>query len=292
MKKRNHYIPRFYLRLFSPDGSHVWIHTKNNPPEKKGIGLAGSQRGLYDEKTEEQLERLIEGTAAVTLRNVLQSRSINAEQKRVLARFISSMLRRVPQHKNMAVDPTIQKLANEYLANIDEGYILGLVGLRPEHLLMMSPQEQARTKAIVAQKLQEARAQLQETLRIPDRVYYLFNVLRPSALDDVLIKMGWHFFEAVDAEFVTSDDPLVAPTTGALRKGAQMVFPLSKTVCLVASAEQTTDCWTTAQDEQVRHLNRRIVAHAYLQVFAATDQLSAELTDLIASAQTFHRRSA
>ena len=290
-KKRNHFIPRFYLRLFSSDETFIWVHTRTQPPAHKGIGIAGSQRGLYDKKTEDDFEQQIEGKASIAIKHVVEAAAVTLDERKIIARFISTMLRRGPQHKPI-VDRFIQRRSAQMKALLNERHLLAQVGLAPEDVEKMSPEQREKTKQILAQKLREANEQLGTYEREPDPLFFRHNAYRESQLDDALVGMGWKLCYSALVEFVTSDDPVIMPIAGVKRPGAKLIFPLSRRACLIASPGWRGTEVIFAHHLEAHELNKWIVANAYEQIFASSKELHPELKNTIASAESFHRRSA
>lgn len=105
-KKRNHYLPRFYLKGFCDSNSRVWMYDKTNPmhPVDGAPGDMGLVKKLYHlennenakDEIENYFEKTVETPASPAFKRLLNKEFPNKTDKQKLSLFFGMLMVRTP----------------------------------------------------------------------------------------------------------------------------------------------------------------------------------------------------
>ena len=149
--KKEHYIPQFYLKQFSPDGKRIYqydvisqkqtsdpVPTKSICYEKNLYELKDDSGNIKYSNTIEKVLSVYEGEFAEIFRSIISKAQIKSnfytnsfltqEEKKLLIDFISTMVLRKPKCIKAAQDAAIESCENK-LTEIDAGNLALLLCL-------------------------------------------------------------------------------------------------------------------------------------------------------------------
>jgi hypothetical protein len=278
---RHHYVSRFYLRYFTDPSKpgYLWVYQKGNSQIWQGTpnGVASklhyhtiiTPTGQLDQETVEQLAQQIEGPAGKVTRKLVQSQLPTAAEKTVYAKFVALTMVRVPTFREPVQQrfvETVEDLVRTWTAEDSElGRQLRLLPdyredlpLDQFHRLLWSDEDLRRMVE-------------QNSLRVHNYI---------DRIADVLQRMHWTYLRASSAErFLTSDSPVMVLDTQQLRStpyidgmtvpSAQVSFPITPTLALVATWRNAPDHYEPGTTRQVKNINRLTVGAAR-EAYAST----------------------
>jgi hypothetical protein len=292
-KQRHHFLPQLYLKGFAADGevSRLWEFTKGgrfrpgpenrakyNPalvsiPKKAGMEIDGYALPLPDgsvdhDSYENQLAQL-EKPCDEIIRSLRRREPISASDKALLAAYMVLMIRRVPAGRQR-IRGLWPEVAGEHIEPIRREF-----GARYDQALAALTSDEVEDR----EKLEAARTEVFKLLDerlgngIP-REMELDLLVDPDAMPRVvgmLRSMSWQVFVAPDGKyFVTSDNPVhVRSENGGLNHpSAEVVFPISRDLALVASHHPVREAFKQATSQEVNEINRRVISQADRYVYS------------------------
>jgi hypothetical protein len=275
IKKRHHYLPRFYLEGFTKlDSNRLWVYEKGiheirpSTPEAEGYRkfyhAFVTDEGNRDTNTIEDYFEKIETKNGIIFAKIHKREKLTEQDRKGLALFVSFMLTRVPWFRS-----EIEKMAADHINHVgldaaisDFRISLGTIG----------------TALGIKPNISE-----QELRELPSRRGSVFSLAQifHVAIDffPKLLKLKWLFlFSSRDYKYVTSDNPLYfysASATGSLPRDdfhnndIEITLPLSKEVALIANRLNIQDGYGKAQAQQIKTLNKRTVMSATSYVYSS-----------------------
>lgn len=211
--KKHHFVPKFYLKLFSEDGLSINLF---NMRRRKKIISASLRNQCYrdyfygKEPTGEKALSQIEGAAANAIRRIIETKEIPAltsTDRTTLLLYIMVQYSRTGYRAD-----ALDEMADNFF------------------------------KYMLQHKLSE---ETKDSVKIGFKEPGSFGVAMAMDLYVLLIDLQWLLVEASDGqEFITSDAPVVlynqffndvkhGSNTGVATKGLQIFFPLSPKLMLV-----------------------------------------------------------
>ena len=274
-KRRHHVLPQLYLKGFMipSDEPHLWVYKSGQPfhpgygrttdnPFKQSVRLAGAERDFYadplpggskDFDTFENILESLEKPADPIFRKLRASERIDEKEKLVFAQYIILTMRRVWSSREEMTRRVTQP--GSY---------------RPtDHLFRKL--NVARTPKAEAD-IMEA---WQRIVKTPGVAVQFHNRLAAASPDSFLVvalqKMRWIFYVAPAGYcFVTSDNPAWHPKIGLGKSIAELSFPISASIALVATwSKCANEGFTNATAQIVREVNRRTIHSTEKNVFAS-----------------------
>ena len=227
----DHYLPQYYLKGFveSPDSEFVYRYEKGRDGFlHTSIKNVAHETKFYSKELESYLANEIEDPANSVLSKLREFQTISLSDKRLLARYIVTMIKRVPQNKQEArawlgniIDPTLDELA---------GTVRKIAETEPDK------------KDIAEKRLAEIEHLRKQKKIKPDDIWY--RTIPPEATPAInwaVESMTWQFFGTRDCVFITSDNPVFFfREIGVGNDSSELVFPVSTKVVLLGS-------WTPGQ---------------------------------------------
>jgi hypothetical protein len=274
-KRHHHVLPQLYLKGFTIPGDepHLWVYKSGQPfhpgygrttdnPFKQSTRLAGAERDFYadptpgggkDFDTFENILESLEKPSNSIFQKLRTSNEINEEEKTVFAQYVILMMRRVQSTR----DEMNRRVAQPG-------------SYRPtDHLF---------TKLDVA-RTPEAEAYVMEAWQriasTPGYGVQLHNRLAAASPDSfmcaALKNMRWIFCVAPAGYFfVTCDNPVWVPKVGLGKSIAELSFPISTSIALVATwNKRSREGFSIASEQIVKAVNRRTIYSAQNNVFAS-----------------------
>jgi Protein of unknown function (DUF4238) len=240
-KHRHHVVPRFYLEGFiSPDDpGALHMYEKGRPSARRLTPrVVASQEHFYtaellggvrDSNIVENVLKTLEDQAAPILRKTLQGEQLTAEERHLFAYFVATMYLRVPHFRsvNQQIQEERFKEQMRILVTDPRGRDWIEADIRRQE------EETGRTCSEDARDfLERPLVEGSFTFEIwPEDTMRLLPVAQEWGHD--LEGMQWTFLVADDAQFVTSDNPLVRvlrrPTSFSLVTSCVAVLHLTMT---------------------------------------------------------------
>lgn len=230
--KKNHFLPKAYLRGFSCDGEYIWTYSNlwAKSPRKANIRNAGQINKLYaipldnnemDCSTLEKLFNKIETPYPLIIEKILKRENLSDIDRAQLSQFIAIQFYRVPGMINN-INQSISELANHFIKSNDfEIKAMDHVGL--------------------------------------------LGLTAAEKVAKMIFNMKWKFFYAPkNIEFVTTDCPvsLSDPShksnlygIGFANRNIEVMFPVTKEVILIATWGHNDD--PELRNEMIAEINAK-----------------------------------
>ncbi len=248
----DHYLPQYYLRGFveSEDSEVIFRYEKGQGDYlRTGIKNVAHESKFYSDEVESYLANEIENRANPVLKKIRELRSVDAEEKRLLARYIVAMMKRVPHSKQEArrmlndmIDPALDELASTF---------------------RQIAENEPDLKSAAEMRLLEIQ-QIREQKKIKPEVIW-HRTIAPETTPQVswaVEAMTWQFFFTKSDAFITSDNPVFFfKEIGIGNDSSELVFPVSTKVVLLGSWMTNSKAgFHRAKEQQVREFNKRIAS--------------------------------
>lgn len=254
----HHYIPKAYLRLFGSvtDPDRVWMYDKKSGKTYHSLidEVAQKQR-FYRSDVESSLNVDVElpGTQAIKL--LLQGHSLSDQDRENVSRYIATMIKRVPYHREY-VNTTLYP---ELLARTAEEYRDNLRALKRRADIPAN---------IIDQKLAEtdvAEQKLLENMPLKVREIVADPSPQTASLDVVSTTLAGFHWQVMKCSgpsfFLTTDNPVY--------RHAEIVFPLSSTHCLHGDPTRPGKSLAFSKIDEKRAcgINRQTASNAHRYVY-------------------------
>jgi hypothetical protein len=250
-KHTDHYVPRFYLNEFAAKTNRrrapsVWLYDKENPaPRLVATSRIAKIKNLYsleqdgsiDDSLDDALKH-VESEAAPLFRSLRteQVSFIDLKKRYIFGRFVCFLACRIPQFRRNISILFQNRMKSRFVEALNK----------------------AGGQESLLRKLDRNTGQSWTAAEFLDWFNRMKIELKPGPFQYVLLEsamrmippfcsMNWHFLKSdSDKYFVTSDAPVVmynpeAPNAsiryGYLQKTIEIIFPVNKSLCLIA-------CWT------------------------------------------------
>lgn len=293
-KRKHHYIPVFYLENFTciPEDSvqtpWVWIFERGKKePYRKAPANAASETRFYDveglngklSSVVEDLLSQLESLSSEVLRKILVRQSLTQGERYAFAMFVVSMRVRIPYFKESFAQ-VVKDLARKFME---------MSALQPGLLEEYLREREARTGEKIEIDVEEWRKSIlseespyEITVNPGLIMRIMLDAIANEDLSQVLTDMQWNFLIAPEnSYFVTSDLPVVVVDPKNRTKGAgfkssasvELTFPLSATMCLLATWSREQDGYVETDQELLREINQRTCSYCTKYVFSSSHTL-------------------
>lgn len=277
IKKRHHYLPRFYLEGFTKlDSNRLWVYEKGireirpSTPEAEGYRkfyhAFVTDEGNRDTNTIEDYFEKIETKNGILFAKIHKREKLTEQDRKDLAIFISFMLTRVPWFRS-----EIEKMAAEHINRVgldaaisDFKISLDTIGTA----LGINPN-------ITEKELRELPTCRGSAFSLAQS-FHVANDFYPK-----LFNLKWLFlFSSRDYKYLASDNPIYFYSTSASgplprddfhNDDIEITLPLSKEVALTASRVNVPNSYGDAKAQQIKTLNKRTVISATRYVYSSID---------------------
>jgi hypothetical protein len=259
----HHYTPKAYLRRFTNADGGLWLHDRkrsvSNPTTVDGVG---HEVGLYSPKVESDLNLLVETPAHPVFEKIVSRQPLSAEDRRVLAKYIIVMYKRVPiaRDRNLANIPALaDELQTTLLRELDE-------------LSETDPTFDQWGEA----SRNEVKTYLKRVKENPSPALW-YNNIRPAKAgraEQTLLSMNWVFLHSKELQYLTSDNPVfIFDEIGIANPASELTFPISSSIALWATWQNEPDgSHRVALPAAVKQINRRTVHSSKRFVFSRDNE--------------------
>lgn len=272
-KVRQHTVPKRYLRGFaSPEDRLVQyerdtvkaypVHVDDASVIKRFYSVKLAD-GTWNDSIEDYLMRLEEHANPI-LDKLVAGQAVSKEEKCKFALYLARQIQRGRFIASFAQAEAAKFLDKNFVAQLLEANRSDLVrryGAGPLELALRD--FQANPAGVVI-----------------DPKTYLVSLIRTTPpYAAIIADMPWRIEQAADGEFITSDQPVCvrrrtdvcSPNMVGLQDdGAELTFPLTKTMVLVASKNSGGGC-SSVDSARVLEMNRVRVICAFQYLFATAE---------------------
>ncbi|WP_428643658.1 DUF4238 domain-containing protein [Roseibium sp.] len=234
--KRQHFVPRFYLKNFCDADGYIWTHdsrrgdARRSTPENTGLETNIYSPEVEDGERFDEIEEFLaktEGAAAPLLTRLSNSEKLDADEKAAMALFIASMFVRSPAQ--------IRQFAA--LAGDMASWITAMQ-VECERNSKQKSGEDTKLEEVVLDYLGR-----EDGLKLNvDRRAGLMGFVQLEPISRLIENMTWSFEVSKDVELITSDNPVFWVASekiprspygfGLAHRLAVVPFPLSPSLIL------------------------------------------------------------
>lgn len=263
IKKKHHYLPEFYLKVFCNAGGKIWTYKKESPlnpfsntPSETAIinKLYNLENDLDINMIENFLSDNIEAPAAFPFKKLLKKSFPDPTEKMILSIFLGTLIARTPfyiEHLNIQNAKILNNFA-KLLAHDKQEFFKNHKKIHPT--TSNNEIEQDRQAIING----EISFELEKDILLS----YMINIGIQSA--QFINKMNWALIETDENNyFITSDHP-VAMSNASLPKGffqpslamnnTELFIPISNTLSLNLMNN------TMFKEGKVYNINQKVTA--------------------------------
>ncbi len=267
----DHYVPAYYLKGFSSDAEakQLWVYEKGSGNSfLTNVKNAASENSYYPSDLETYLANQIEQPANEVIKRILDRKSISAEERSALARYITVLWKRVPEHKDWirekapeAIDAVVKDLLSQ-LEQIEE------TNPSKHEIVSMRRKELLDVKNSKEKLIDEAFVDENWAKTIP--VEWTEQI--PTAIN----KMTWSYWVAPSPYFfITSDNPVFYfQWMGIGREKSEISFPISKQITLWGTwrSDLRQEQYIDADSQVIKEINRRTASSSSRYIYSPCNQ--------------------
>ncbi len=283
----HHYLPRFYLRAFSDPSilkregkSAIWVYERGKAVRRGSPNSEACARDLYafddggakNTQAEKWFARLEGEVAPILERLQRREHVLTPNERDWMAIFLGTMYMRTPAGRKWH-DDRVAPAASQYIAEV-AGNPEAFASLF--HGVYDPSEYQVDVESI---RMDILDGKLETFTKRPDlNITALVEVGRIMA--EVLVQLDWQVVHSDGSQFfITSDSPVIPELhndaegktyfwMGVERPGANVWFPVSRTVCLrIKKGVGSGLC--RLPDRGIRMVNKRLMMCADRRIYAA-----------------------
>jgi len=292
MKKRHHYIPKFYLEKFVDPSNdpYIWIYDKAESSIKKATAIDiavqkdyytfTSINGRRDSESYENKLAEIESYAARVFPKIINQENLDDEDRINFSAFLAFTMIRVPYYRDKikSLAEMITKKNTQAVAKDPEVFA--------SYIREFDMEEMVKNQEELRKTLENGNYDLRISSQIS------LEIMPHLALDMIPIfnKMSWYFLLATeDMNFVTSDNPvvhvnqMVDPNLSVnkgfagslLNRYTEISFPVSRNIMFLGTWGRLTEFhnYSELRHKYIKEMNRRTIFSAVRFVFASNYSL-------------------
>ena len=255
--KRNHYIPKAYLRHFASPNDPEKVHVFDKESERwmlTNVVNAGVWNDFYSDEDEKRLSDEIEFPANSALAKLRGGQCIDADERLKVALYLESMIKRVPSTRRAYLEGAPRAWAR---LREDTEEVSSKLGTSPQVIQI----------AIDRLEEEQFREPFSMTSEIAQHQWSTQKII------DALLGMDWAVLVARGLDiFVTGDNPAFFDWQDRLNTPkSEVVFPLSPSAVLHVGGPKPKDGsinHIVAASAQVKGINRRMILGAERFVYS------------------------
>ncbi len=255
--KRNHYIPKEYLRHFASPNDPEKVHVFDKESERwmlTNVLNAGVWNDFYSDVDEKRLSDEIEFPARSALAKLRASQPIDTGERHQVALYLESMMKRVPSTRRAFLEGAPKALAMLREDTEELSSKLGTTRQVTQKALDHLVEEQSSKPLSMTSEIAQHQWSTQELI-------------------DVLLGMDWTVLMARGLDrFVSGDNPAFIDWQDRLKTPkSELVFPLSPSATLYVGGPKPKDGsinHIVAASAQVKGINRRMILGAERFVYS------------------------
>jgi len=271
---KDHYVPRFYLRNFSPWGkqNQIYAYRRGQAPELVGISSVACDEDYYEDKVDKTLSKH-ETQSAPIIKKLLDAAKVDLSEKerKRLSAFVGTLANRTPnsQERLYKGHSVVAGSLEEFFADKEDFFQSqrshGFSGTDEElEVIRLGLLEGAKDSYIKHNPTKTDSGLIETALELSEDT------------EGVIEGRQWHLLESTTSRvFVTSDNPVVLTRPEAkalwssigLRPGS-VLLPLSPARCVLMDDARSGDALVRIGREKADAINIYIIAYAHSAVFA------------------------
>lgn len=270
----HHYTPKAHLKRFEAveKTDHIWMYDKVKKTSKMlPIDAVAQEKDFYPGDVEEWLNTAIEIPGNAGIRNLLDGKHLDNQDKENIATFFVNMITRGPRQRAKSEDLGKQQVLPEVF--------------RETRKLFAEAPAETQLELLQKQELMQKIDQLESdwSARTPDSITRLIRTPhKSSGTTEGISKMAWELIPAPpNMRFVTSDTPAhMFDWMGISRPESEYTITLSSGLALVAHNQGMPGEIRRngmAKPHLVKEINRRIISTTQRFVFSSRSEFWIEL---------------
>jgi len=280
MKKRNHFIPVFYLKGFVDPHNEpfLWQYERDCKAIKKVTPKNIAWRKYYysftniegkQDSFEDVLAKL-EGVASLIFKKIKTYKGLNNQERGDFSFFLATMMTRVP-HRREEYEDFTRNFIKQFGQNIAQS------NEALESIIKLYEKETGKKNTTSTKEFQDFLLKGNYNVKF-EQEYSLEPMTFIKEFANIFFKMKWIFIEASDDfKFITSDNPMTLynpknplpfSDVGLLNKNIEVTFPISKDFTFLGSWRFESKNYIKANNNTVRDINYRTVLSASRFVFS------------------------
>lgn len=257
-----HYVPRFYLNGFAPNGA-IWTHDRDERrsflSQPKSIA---NETDMYPDEVEKYLASQIENPAKPGIEKIRSGALLDEGERLAVASYVIAMWKRVPEARSR-----VSKRMPEVAASVRDN-------------LHQELDAAVRTRPDFAESAESKKRQVNEIIARYERdpppdIWHksLATESTPRVIDS-LQTMNWRFLISEREQFLTCDNPVFFfQDEGIGKPYSELSIPFSSNITLWANRRDTpTQTFIHAKPSVVRELNRRMAFNATRFVYSERNE--------------------
>jgi hypothetical protein len=283
IKRRHHYLPKFYLENFIDPQNHpyIWIYEKGNTVIKKASAIDIAVKkdyytfitisGRKDTDTYENLLAEIECKAAPVFQNIIKHENLDEKSKFNFAAFLAFTLIRVPYFRDKI----------RHLAKMVTKKRVQAIAADPD--AFKSYVTKFNLQEVIKDQEQLRRSLQQGNHDIKISSYVSLEMMPQFAIDliSVFQEMHWYFLLSTNnMSFVTSDNPIVyfnqlpdahflsdkGFINGLKNKYTEISFPISSNIVFLGTWGRLTEYQSYSELNNCRIRDMKSMSHPLLKL--------------------------
>jgi hypothetical protein len=266
----DHYLPQFYLKGFSQnEGKRIWVYDKKeNRRYPTQVRSTANETGFYSTESgsthvEQYLANSIENPANPVLIKIRNRQKITQQDKHLLANYMVTMMKRVPQSKEI-LKQRAPIVAEEVQAELSETFST-MYGERNSSDELVQKLE-IESKEILDRYVNEFPKDVWLKAIPPEMTPRLVHCLRT---------MTWVFLVSDDGPvFLTCDDPVCFfRGMGIDKLESEVTFPISSDIALwLTWRKDLLEGYYVPQKFVLKEINRRVAKNTTRFLYHAMDE--------------------
>jgi hypothetical protein len=283
MKKKHHYVPRFYLNYFTDNKGFVFVYDKEDnkmfsaKPEsiafEKYYYTIEDETGEADPELIEDLLSHIETYGGQAFKQLLLRETLNDNEKSNLCAFIACMFIRGPNYRSN-VENIFGQSVEKFSKFVASNATYFNKHIDPE-LKRSFPEEN-----ISSEEIRKYILEGEYSIKANPIVSLYTGIPSILTFGEIFFNMKWNFYVATEElHFLTCDNPVFMfdPThdpkgkSGVrfLSKNVEITFPISKDLCAVGAWQLIKDfVYVQAKNQLIKQINYRTISSANRFVYS------------------------
>ena len=222
--KMQHYVPRFYLELFTDPSGKVWNYDKVSDQARDIKSVeSGVEKNLYSPKNSngsfnDDLDRLfdlVESESAEIFKSFSLHGKFDQRHKELLSFFIAMLYVRSPAVMNaysLGYGEVIQKITRSVVGNENRFHEL----MQQSDLERGAPTDKAMREKIRQFMLDSSKYKVRVSKKLG-----LMSVGQLQTIANYILRMNWTILDSPNQHFITSD----CPVSQIVLEGGKVVTP-------------------------------------------------------------------
>lgn len=266
---KDHYVPQFYLRNFSPWGkqNQIYLYRRGLAPELVGISSVACDEDYYEDKVDKTLSKH-ETQSAPIIKKLLEAPRVELSEKerKRLSAFVGTLANRTPNSQER-----LYKGHSFFTGSLEEFFADKEDFFRSErgHGFSGTDEELEAKRLALLEGAKESYPTYNPTKTDAGLTETALELAKGT--EGVIEGRQWQLLESTTSRvFVTSDNPVVLTRPGyealwraiGIRQGS-VLLPLSPTRCLLIDDAKRGDALVRISREKADAINNYVISYAH-----------------------------